>query len=76
MKRPRSFGEEDYFFGPYLGHGSVHDLGDSSPPDETAAILVVPDPEQRRGWREYYVYRDKPNAKPEPMGFKPNGRRS
>ena len=67
MKRHRAFGEEDYFYGPYPGTGSVHDLADSSEEGKTAAILLVPDPEQRKGWREYYVMHDKPNTRPEPM---------
>jgi hypothetical protein len=36
-----------------------------------AAVLWVPDPEQRRGWREYYVKHGEP-SKPgarERMGF-------
>lgn len=37
--------------------------------DHAAAVLWVPDPEQRRGWREVYV--SKPGAKPDrPFGFR------
>lgn len=73
MKRQRS---EDEYYIEYvaLGMGSVHDLADSSASPPTAAILWLPDPEQRRGYREYYVQADKPNERPEPMGFKPNGK--
>lgn len=71
--RPRNDWDDDYWF-PSLGQGSVNDLGDTSASPETAAILLVPDPEQRRGWREYYVRHAKPNAKPaNPMGFRPKG---
>ena len=37
---------------------------------EFAAVLWVPDPEQRHWWREYYIRSDphsKPNARP--IGF-------
>jgi len=36
---------------------------------EFAAVLWVPDPEQRHWWREYYIRRSdaKPNARP--IGF-------
>lgn len=47
-------------------------------PDEevqdTAAVLWVPDPEQRKGYREYYVKKpngDKPAARP--LGFRGKG---
>jgi len=38
-------------------------------PTDFAAILWVPDPEQRHWWREYYVQKatEKPNARP--IGF-------
>lgn len=75
MRRPRS---EDYYYVEtvVLGQGSVHDLADSKPDAPTAAILWVPDPEMRHSWREYYVQDEKPNDKPEQMGFKPNGKRT
>lgn len=68
-QRPRA-DDWDYWYVPSMGTGSVHDLADTSPIPETATILWVPDPEQRNGWREYYVKREKPNAKPAAMGFK------
>ena len=37
--------------------------------DDVAAVLWLPDPEQRRGFREYYVYRPKP-GKPGSLGFR------
>lgn len=71
MKRTRGTWDDDgNWYGPSYGHGSIHDLADSEPVGETAAILWVPDPEQRHGWREYYVRHAKPNAKPRTMGFK------
>jgi hypothetical protein len=73
MKR-RADWDDEWWYSPSLQNGSVHDLADSSPESTTAAILLVPDPEQRRGWREYYVRTDKPNERHEPMGFKPNGK--
>jgi hypothetical protein len=37
--------------------------------DDVAAVLWLPDPEQRRGFREYYVYRPKAE-KPGSLGFR------
>jgi hypothetical protein len=34
-----------------------------------AAVLWVPDPEQRRGWREYYVRRGLEHHKPGERGW-------
>jgi hypothetical protein len=54
-----------------VGIGSAHAV---SGPDEEPRIavgrLLVPDPEQRGGWREFYVHRppeDKPGRRP--LGF-------
>lgn len=53
-----------------LGVGSAHhvsDQGEDRP--RPLATLWLPDPEQRHGWREFYVYPEhKPNRKP--MGFR------
>lgn len=59
--------------------GAAHpSSGGDDPSDlaDFAAILWVPDPEQRHGWRELWVR--KPDAKPasRPMGFgRPGDRR-
>ena len=55
--------------GSYLVQGNgVQNLGtNEAPRSATAANLWVPDPEARRGWREYYVYHDPP---PPPPGRK------
>ena len=42
------------------GSGVQNIEGAPSPRSSTAAQLWVPDPEARRGWREYYVYHDPP----------------
>ena len=47
--------------------GSVSPLGVGST-EEESAVLWVPDPEQRHGWREQYVYPD-PEA-PRLIGFR------
>lgn len=75
MRTRRADWDDEYWYVPSLQQGSVHDLADSTPNGTTAAILLVPDPEQRHGWREYYVTHAKPNERPEPMGFRPNGKR-
>jgi hypothetical protein len=33
--------------------GSIEDVG--TEPERAVAVLWLPDPEQRHGWREYYV---------------------
>ena len=38
---------------------------------DTLAVLWVPDPDARRGWREYYVERPRPGARP--IGFRKPG---
>jgi hypothetical protein len=51
-----------------VGSASVTESGPTSTVD-FAAVLWVPDPEQRHGWREFYIRRDqKPNGKA--IGFK------
>lgn len=41
----------------YQGTGGLHELRgpEDKPPVQVKAVLWVPDPEQRHGWREYYV---------------------
>lgn len=54
-----------------VGVGSVFGLtGPEDEPKEVAGKLYVPDPEQRNGWREFYVHKSaqqKPGARP--LGF-------
>ena len=38
--------------------------------DEPLATLWIPDPEQRRGWRERYVYPVKPKPNGKQIGFR------
>jgi len=49
------------------------ELVEPSGMDQYAAVLWVPDPEQRHGWREYYVrqrFESKPGERErERMGF-------
>lgn len=49
------------------------DTSSRSGSDHPAAVLWVPDPEQRRGWRELYV--DKPGAPLRGVGFRKPGER-
>lgn len=53
---------------PTVGHASS--TGPSDDHDEPLATLWIPDPEQRRGWRERYVYKDKPKPNGKPIGFR------
>lgn len=54
-----------------IGIGSAHAIdGPSEERPDVAGKLYVPDPEQRHGWREFYVHKpasDKPGARP--LGF-------
>jgi len=53
---------------PSMQQGKVETIAESglSP---YAAVLWVPDPEQRRGWREYYVRKGGQPPKPGGWGF-------
>jgi hypothetical protein len=55
-----------------IGIGSAHAVSEASDaPRRAVGRLVVPDPEQRHGWREVYVYRDADAAQPaRPLGFR------
>lgn len=70
--RARADWDDDWFYTPALQMGVVHDLAVSKPRGKLAAILVLPDPEERHGWREHFVSHDPPDDPLEPMGFKPN----
>ena len=54
-----------------LGIGSAHAVsGPDEDRPEAAGRLLVPDPEQRGGWREHYVHKpasEKPGRRP--LGF-------
>ncbi len=73
MRRVR--GEDDWYGTTWLGMGQAHGV---TPPDEErpemAAVLWVPDPEQRHGWREFYVTKPgAPSAALRPFGFRKPG---
>ncbi len=63
--------DEDDIYPTFLGSGSAHSIsGPYDEPDQIAGVILVPDPEQRHGWREFYVHRPaapKPGARP--IGF-------
>ena len=66
VKRPKAFLDADGSV--ILGTGSAHSVGDPDR-DEPAGKLYLPDPEQRKGWREHYVQKPaKPGARP--IGFR------
>jgi len=55
-----------------IGIGNAHAvLGPDDKKPDVAGRLYVPDPEQRHGWREFYVHKapeQKPGARP--LGFR------
>lgn len=55
-----------------MGSGSAHAVsGADDDHDAPAGVVWIPDPEQRRGWRERYVYpAPKPGAERRPLGFR------
>jgi hypothetical protein len=64
-------GEDDDNLLTYLGVGSAHSIAEPQDEDvKPAGRLFVPDPEQRHGWREFYV-KPAPVEKPgtRPLGF-------
>jgi hypothetical protein len=51
----------------------AHEVGkveESADAERPAAVLWVPDPEQRHGWREYYVKKTQPKPGDRRMGYK------
>lgn len=68
--RPRR--SDDWWAPTFLGIGSAHGIsGPDDDPTEPVGRILVPDPEQRRGWREYYVKPEpKPGELPRPIGFR------
>jgi len=68
--RPKAYGTDGSEM--LIGIGSAHSV--SGPDDEkpeVAGKLYLPDPEQRNGWREFYVHKpltQKPGARA--LGFR------
>lgn len=73
LGRPARPKREYYWADPPIATVGVAQ-GASGPDDDTANLvgpLWVPDPEQRHGWREYYVRASpKPGSERRPMGFR------
>lgn len=69
MRRPRA--DEDALYPTFLGIGQAHPVSEAhEEKGDIVGRLYVPDPEQRHGWREFYVHREpapKPGARP--IGF-------
>lgn len=53
--------------------GAAHGVSSDGDDGELAGRLLVPDPEQRHGWREVYVRRPSPQRRP--IGFQRPGPR-
>ena len=67
-RRPHRDDDDDYML--YMGIGTVHQLYSEKQGDRPAGRLLVPDPEQRSGWREYYVAKPADDAPARrPIGF-------
>lgn len=45
-------------------------LAPDSTPGQWSATIYLPDPTERRGWRQYFVYRQEPPQATKPMGFR------
>lgn len=43
---------------------------DDDEPTCAVAVLWVPDPEQRHGWREFYIRRERKPGQKRPMGYR------
>lgn len=65
--------DEDDFYPPGpSGVGSAESVKDDVPPlSEFVANILVPDVEQRRGWRDYWVKRQAPDKPGRRTGFVP-----
>jgi hypothetical protein len=53
-----------------IGQGQAHAVADA-PGEKPVGKLYLPDPEQRRGWREYYVPQSGAGDAERPVGFRP-----
>ena len=51
-----------------LAVGNAEDVG--TDPERAIAVLWLPDPEQRHGWREYYVKKTAPKPGNKRMGYR------
>jgi hypothetical protein len=61
--------EDEWWETPQPSVGSAQAAtSETSDMSDTAAVLWVPDVETRRGWREYYIAKPKPGARP--VGFR------
>ena len=66
MKKQNNWREEPYWHWDWpgrpdprmMGVSGVQNLGGDDPKPGVASCLWLPDPEQRNGWREFYIYRD------------------
>lgn len=66
----RNATDDDYWW-PMLTSGFASStVGAVDEKPDVAAVLWVPDPEQRHGWREYYVNRDTSPPAPRTLGFR------
>ena len=66
----RSEDEDEAFDGrPETVVGSAGSFASEHDDDLPAGSLWVPDPEQRHGWREFYIRRDATPKPGRPMGF-------
>jgi hypothetical protein len=52
-----------------LAYGSGDSDMTPDAPERPAGVLWLPDPEQRHGWREHYVWRPAPPIPTRPFGF-------
>jgi len=53
-----------------IQQGSAELASGSVENDHPVAVLWIPDPEQRHGWREFYVKRATPKPGSKPMGYR------
>lgn len=56
-----------------LQHGSAEPATGAADPEQPIAVLWIRDPEQRHGWREYYVKKTTPKPAVRPFGFRKAG---
>ena len=71
LLRPRHC-DDDPVPGTILGTGSAHAvLGPDGPQERHVGGILVPDPEERRGYRVWYVYPEpRPGDGQRSMGFR------
>lgn len=49
---------DEYWNAGYSLVGSTHAVSEEHPKGRLVGHLIIPDVDERRGWREWYVYRD------------------